>query len=260
MRRRKTFMKRSIFYPVLICVCVLCSAPAVFAGINVFEPLIAGKDTSIGPANSYEFRGTGIFLEQQTEVPFDLVFNATTKMQVGGRLGLISIGGETGLDDMLLGLKYQFQKQFQGTPAVVGEIAISLPTGENREGLGTGAVGLLLNWILEKDIEAVTGYLDLGVELNAENSDQNQAPNTFSFQLGARYPYVDNLNFFAELKGFNHGKQKIAGSYLGETTNELYLAPGVSYTWQENRTLSGSLLFGMSSDSNTLGFVLSTNF
>lgn len=240
---------------------LLFIAAAAEARINVFEPWHPGQDTKIGNIYSFQYIGSVLFGEKLQEVPFQLSYVTSKDMEVGGRWGVKNLEGNFGISDLLLGLKYSFLEETINKPGVIGEAAVSLPTGDQNKGLGTGSVGLLLNWALEKKIEYLTGYFGLGMAMYSENSDKVQVGNIFSYRIGASYPYQKDLRLHFEFKGFNHGALKIGGQSIGDTYQELYLAPGANYMVKNSdRIISGALLFGLTSQSSKLGFILSTNF
>ncbi len=247
-------------FAVAICAAVFFSLAPSEARINLFEPWQPGVDTSVGMPYSCQPSAYFVSGERFFEIPAQFTYVSGPGTEVGGRWGIRSVSGNTGISDLLIGMKYQFTAKKGERPGIAGEAAVSLPTADYGRGLGTGAAALLLNWALEKDVRNVTGYFSLDARLNAENSDRVQEGNMFSYRLGAGWPYRERWRFFGEIKGFNHGKTKIAGTAPGSAFQELYLAPGMTYAWTPRRTVSAALLLGLTTRSSTLGFLAGCTF
>lgn len=243
------------------CFAALLLALPLEARINLFEPWYPGQDTGIGPLYSYQPVAAILKGDAFTEVPFSFSYMARNNLEVGGRWGIRSFSGHTGISDLLLGAKYQFTNgTSEEMPRVIGEAAFSLPTADSKQALGTGAVSLLLHWSLEKQIREFTGYFGLGVQLNSENSDKVKLGNIFSYHVGARYPYNDQWKLYGEFKGFNHAAPEFSGTTVGESFQELYLAPGADFLYRKDLTISGALLIGLTPESHHLGLLIGTTF
>jgi hypothetical protein len=235
------------------------SAP-LEARINVLEPWYPGLDTSVGDVYSYQAGGSFLAAERTLEVPFYLSYVPDPRLEAGGRWGVKLFEGKAGINDLLMGLKYRFMQESDQAPAVIGEAAVSLPTGDSKNGLGTGSVDLLLHWALQKQIQQVTGYFGLGMRLNSENGDNVRQGSVFFYHAGAGYDYRPGLRLYGELKGFNHAEMKVSGLAVGNSSyQELYLAPGADYTCC-GYVFSGALLIGLTPESNDLGLLVSTRF
>ncbi|MFH1367782.1 MAG: transporter [Elusimicrobiota bacterium] len=242
-------------------VMMLFFAGAAEARINMFEPWHPGQDSKIRSEFSFQYIGSVLFGDKLQEIPFQLSYTAGKNIEVGGRWGVKNFDGHFGISDLLLGMKYGFLEETINKPSVIGEIGFSLPTADQNNGLGTGSVGLLLNWAIEKRIETLTGYFGLGMAMYSENSDKVQYGNIFSYHVGAGSQYNKLLRIHMEFKGFNHGAAKTAGIQTLDNYQEMYLAPGANYNWtKQNMILSGSLLFGLTPESHKLGFIISSNF
>ena len=236
---------------------LLITASSVHARINILEPWYTGQDTSAGKANTYDAQTvlkTGNYF---IEMPFLFSYAATSQLEVGGSWGIKSVSGNTGINDMNLGIKYLLLDGRAEKPAVIGEASLSLPTGDHTKGLGAGGTEMRLHWALQKDIEEITGYFGIGLGMNSENSDKVKPGDVFYYHIGASTAYDKSTRIHGELKGFNHNHTKINGTSMQDSYQELYLAPGVNYIWEKSRTVSASLLIGLTSKSSTLGLIIS---
>lgn len=249
-------MKKLLLAVPLLLVSALCSAR-----INVLEPWHPGQDTKIGRMYTYQMAGGFLAGDQVQEIPFHFTYVSGPHTEVGGRWGLKNANGNFGINDLILGMKYSFLEESPYKPGVIGEVAASLPTADYKKGLGTGSVGLLFNWAMEKRIEDIIGYFGLGMNFYSENSDNVQPGNIFSYHVGGSYAYTKQWRLHLELKGYNHGISKTKGVKTAESFQELYLAPGANYIYADRElTLSSALLVGLTSESHKLGFIFVANF
>jgi hypothetical protein len=244
----------------IFCFFTMFSAPYLYARINLLDPWHPGQDSSIGKTNSYQALGLFRAGEYFYEVPFHFSYITGTKSEVGGRWGIISVKGKTGISDLVLGAKYQFITGEGNKPAVIGEASLSLPTADHKRGLGLGAAGFNVHWALEKEIDNFMGYFGLGFGMSAENSDNIKRGNMFYYHIGASCPYKKNYRIHAEFKGYNHGDTEVSGTSLSDSYQETYLAPGLNYYWTKNKTVSAALLIGLTKESDDLGLIVSCNF
>ncbi|OGS19537.1 MAG: hypothetical protein A2219_02315 [Elusimicrobia bacterium RIFOXYA2_FULL_50_26] len=243
-----------------ICLVIFLSTPTlVQARINVFEPWFPGQDSKIYNDCSYQLLGSFIAGERLIELPLQFSYFSGAKTEVGGRWGLVSVDGRTGISDLIIGGKYAFLEESHRGPAVIGEAALILPTADSKNGLGQGSVGALLHWALEKKIEKTTGYFGLGIRLNSENADHVRPGNVFFYHAGASRLLRKRWRIHGEIKGFNHGSSSVSGA-TASGWQELYLAGGANYRLSDSRTISSALLIGLTPESHDLGFIISTSF
>src|SRR3989339_365016 len=237
---------------------VLLSASVYQAGwarINLLEPWFPGQDTKIAEETSSQFIASFISGDELWELPLQYSIVPGPKYEIGARWSLKSVAGRAGISDILLGAKFKLMDETSSKPSIIGETALSLPSGDYTRGLGTGGIGLLLNWALEKKLRRYTGYLGLGIQLNTENPDRVQQGNTFFYHFGASWPYRELFRLHAEFKGFMHSPLKAQGVSVGSTVQEFYLAPGLNYKLDARHTLSCSVLIGMTPESDRLGLI-----
>jgi hypothetical protein len=251
-----------LFVPALLVVWPL----ACEARVNVFEPWYPGLDMTVGAPYSSQLEGRFIAGERFWEIPAEFTYVTSRNVEVGGRWGLRSSSGNMGIGDLMLGGKYLFVDETADVPAVAGEFAISLPTGKFSDGIGTGSVDCLMQWLAKKKFRAVEGTFGLGMRFFSENSDKYTFGDTFFYQLGVS-KQVNNSNIkelsalYCEIKGTNHGKAKFDGSTIGDSDyQELYLAPGADIVVQKSLKLNTSLLIGLTSKSSDIGILINTRF
>jgi len=70
--------------------------------------------------------------------------------QLSYSVSFLGIGGHHGAGDTLLNYRYQLLLEQDGRPAMSPRISIILPTGREKDGLGSGVVGLQVNGPISK--------------------------------------------------------------------------------------------------------------
>ncbi|MBN1622063.1 MAG: transporter [Endomicrobiales bacterium] len=254
-------MKNYFFKVSLVLILFLSlSAGCLQARINILDTWHPGQDSAIKEVNSYQLIASFRTGEYFSELPFHFSYVISQKAEAGGYWGVKTVKGKIGLNDLKLGVKYQFLDGSGDKPAVISEIAISLPTGDHKRALGTGGVGLQLHWALEKEISSLIGYFGLGFETTSENPDKLKLGNVFYYHIGTSFPYQKNYRVHTEIKGYNHADNELNGTNLSDSYQEVYFAPGINYKWVKNRIVSVALLFGLTKQANDLGFLISCNY
>ena len=232
-----------------------------YARINVLELWHPGQDTTVLTLNKYTVHAGMKTGEHFIELPVFFSYGSTDRLEVGGRWGIISHDQTTGISDMLIGLKYQLLKGEKDHPSVIGETAVSLPTADYNNGLGTGSVDIMVHWALEQKVERIMASFGLGLLLPSKNPDDIRPGDVFFYHIGGSLPYQPFQKVHLELKGLNHADTEIAGTRQRQSGyQELYLAPGITYVWQKQTTVSCALLIGLTPESHGLGFLISGNF
>ena len=230
------------------------------ARVNILEQYYSGQDSTIHSPGGVEPMVSMLLLRSQVEIPAEFSYVLNNRTELGARLGLINTSSNTGFDDLILAAKYKMLEESSDTPAILGEAGLSLPTGSYSDGLGTGGLGFILCWEMEKMIKQTRGYFSLGMRMNSENPDKYRYGSVFFYTVGATRPYKHNLDLDLALKGFSHGNAKRDSTEINNAYQELYLAPGVVYQMDAKTTFAGSLLIGLTSDSSSLGLVARISF
>lgn len=248
---------------------ILAAAP-LYARINLLEPWSPGVDFSIpvkdwthGADLRFGFADADLF-----QVDYFLSHPVDQDWEVGGTLGYVSTSGgrtssngHSGFNDLTVAAKYRFpQAMSPGSLRLIGEGGISLPTGNPDNGIGAGGVGALLGWGMQVPVQAVIGYAHLGLKLFTEGGD-TKLGTIFSYTLGAQYELDPELSLTLDLRGINHGKDKINGFRFNETRQEVYLAPGA--LWHPAKMplqFLGSFLIGLSDDAYDIGLLVGVKY
>lgn len=245
-------------------ICIAATAlllPAMAsAAVNLLEPWKPGMDVSTLKPASYQMAAGLRTGEHFWELPFTFSYGLANHCESSARWGIISNSGNTGINDLQLGIKYLIADGRGDAASVLIEAGLSLPTADSDHGLGTGATALSAQWAAKFPIDEVQGSVGLGVTLNAENSDHVQQGNVFFYRAGAEWPYRSDLTVVGELKGFNHGNVTIDGREFNSSFQELYAAPGIITKIEGKYPLAAALLIGLTSHSNDVGLSITFSF
>jgi len=118
-----------------------------------------------------------------------------------------------GLSDISAGAKWKFFDRDGLSFAV--KPSISLPTGDDKEGLGTGKTGYRMFFVAEKDVEPIGVFVNIG--------------------------FIRNENTFAEEKNLWHAS--IAGTY--EVVHDLKIAVNFGMEKNPDKTADKDPAFGL---------------
>ncbi len=239
---------------------VLFSTEFLFSRINFLEFYRPGIDIEILKVNSYGLGmnvliGTGGGQDDFFELPALFNYGISKETEFGMSLGIVSYASETGISDLSLGAKYV-------SPVDIGvEFGFSLPTADYKRGLGTGGVGIIIDWFAKKKLDNVYGHLLLGYKINTENPEEVKYGNEFFYSIGVEYPSVKDIDIFGELKGINHAPLSVEDKNVkGSSFSELYIAPGLKYIVDKQFDFYSSLLLGLTDDSQDFIFSVGLDF
>jgi len=253
-------------YSILI---VLCFALPLQARINMIEPWSPGVDFTL-PEKQWN-HGVNVRLGVDEGDIFDLSYLLSHPLphrwEIGGIWGLRRIDSpidkddNLGLNDLTVGGKHVFNTSaLPKGLKFIGEAGLSLPTGDSDDGLGAGGVGIFLGWGMELPIQVVHGYSQLGVQIFTEGNDTDKGT-IFNYVFGARYEIDSELSLTSDLRGFNHGKDKINGVRLKGSVQELFLTVGVMWNQTKNPVdFLGNILLGLTNESNDIGIMFGAKF
>jgi len=101
----------------------------------------------------------------------------------------------TGLGDIGLRLKYRFFRAAEVEMAAL--LDLRLPTGDEKDFLGTGKTNARFTWIMSKKIGDFSPHLNLGYERRAGSLDSDE----FEFTAGFDQKIASGVSFAAEFLG-----------------------------------------------------------
>lgn len=138
---------------------------------------------------------------------------------------------EKGIGDVELGYRYQLIKT--ENLAMAPKIGLVLPTGDYKDGLGTGATGI--NFLIPVSIKISDKYVShlnvgYGFTPDAKNEVSDKADiHEAIFGTSLIYLHSDILNFMAEFYG-EYGEEVISDD-VSEGGTELWFNPGLRYAF-----------------------------
>ena len=237
---------------------ILTATPSLYSRVNLIEPFKPGVDLSTLQRDKYNLSaniitGSGGKTRDFLELPFVFTYGAERKLEIGMGLGIASYGAEIGISDLSAGAKYQFFKHTKEQPGISAEFGFSLPTGDYKRGLGTGGIGILMGWLIQKQIDEITGHFLLGYKIHTENPDKIRKGNELLYTLGVKHKIKKDITIIGELKGINHGYTYLSGKPLLQTGyQEVYLAPGIEYILDNKYDFYSALMLGLTASSNNI--------
>jgi hypothetical protein len=151
---------------------------------------------------------------------------------------------EKGISDLSFFIKWRFFEE--GKFGFAFKSGISIPTGNEEKGLGTGKTGysgLLINTI---KIEPFTFHLNFCYIRNENKSDEEK--NLWHFSGAIEYSLLYNLRIVADA-----GIQK--NTDPDSNTNPAYLICGIIYSVKENFDIDAGAKYGLNKPETDLSFL-----
>ncbi len=224
----------------LVIFCVISVFLAVFSSkVEAVPPLVAG-DVPTADKNHVEWfigmryqKTDGI----ERQIPFtEMVYGISDRQELTFEIPYLSIDGNHGFGDAVLGTKFQFIKEADRIPGVAGSFELKLVNGSQTIGLGTGGKEYDLRLRSQKTWDWFTGLINLGYtfvgepevngmllerqnvlftafaqefeihprtkllsEIYWKGSDEPGGPNRFAFDVGFKYRIFPNLSLHSAI-------------------------------------------------------------
>ncbi len=263
-------MKRSFFF-ISAFVVFLCAGKEALARVNMLESWAPGFDAHISESkwNHAVHVGVGNGAAgdtDTTELGYALTMPVGKKWEVAGTWGMATLDSagvrdDSGLTDLTFGAKCRLpDKLLPKSMKAVGELGLSLPTGDPDHGIGAGGLGFMGNAGLTLPIQAVRGYAQLGLKTYTEGRGTKWG-NTINYSVGAMYSLQPEWMVSGDLRFMTHAKDKIDGVVLPDARQEAYLAPGGVWRPTDGPLeAQGLLLIGLTGDSYDFGLQLGIRY
>ncbi|MCS7151680.1 MAG: transporter [Endomicrobia bacterium] len=242
------------------------------AQINFFNIYRPFQSTLCCPVNVY-----GLMLEMnyyligsnkaELKIPVGLYWGATDSLEVGFEIAGVSRSErddvDKGISDMLIGIKHLITKEQNGSvniPTISAELGFSLPTGNYKEKFGTGGIGIIVLWMIDKEVILKTQHwfnltINLGYRYYTRNPDKYKVGDSFFYTFGSNFQLTDELKVSFGLKGENKKNDEENSSKILNTEKfESYISSGISYDIDEYRRFFTGLSFGITKDAKNLVF------
>ena len=148
-------------------------------------------------------------------------------------------GGESGIGDLEVGLKFRFLEGEGARPALALTAGATIPTGDEEKGLGSGEVDLSAALVAGFEFKPVNIYLNLGYgRLNSADTDAFEKADIFSASAAVEWavtePFALNAEFLYESPGADGDDAPLA------------MTAGAAYAFSDMIALDGGVRVGLS--------------
>lgn len=208
MRGRIYFL--SVILAMFMCTAGLqgtAAADPTSVNIKGLKGLWVGSSASTVGAGNLVFGGAFLYgtnseaFEYNTyAIPVTVTYGFTDSFEGGVAATVLTnvdpdnFSSESGFGDLNLSLKYAFQEETEGIPAMAFGGRLKVPTADEDKGLGTGKADFGIFGTVDKMIAGVRGLLD--VEYVIRGGDWENAVN---YVVGVEIPYSETVGFSVEL-------------------------------------------------------------
>lgn len=177
----------------------------------------------------------GVTLSYGLSESMDLVVGAPYQYVKTKEDGLSAL--DNGISDTSLELKWRLYEQDDLSFAV--KPGLSLPTGDDDKGLGTGKVGYGLLTVLSKEMDPWGFHLNLGYVRNENTADEEK--DIWHASIASCFAVTDKLTVAADL-GIETNTDQLASE------DPAYFLAGMMYAVTEDLVLDCGVKFGLNED------------
>ncbi|MBN1475050.1 MAG: transporter [Syntrophaceae bacterium] len=146
------------------------------------------------------------------------------------------VGREDGIADIALDVKWRFFEKNGWSLAI--KPGISVPSGDEDKGLGTGRVGYSLFFIGTKEIESIAIHTNLGYILNENKFDERK--DLWHASVAAEVEIIKNLKLMANV-GIERNPDPESDNHPA------FVLGGVSYDVSDKIILDAGVKYGLTS-------------
>jgi len=155
----------------VILVATAVSIVAICQRAEAVPPLVAGDVPTAekGHVECYvgtRYQKTGS-VERQLPAT-EIVYGISPRQEVTFEIPYLSMAGQQGFGDAVLGTKYLFLSEMDQRPGIAGSFEVKLDNGSQTKGLGTGAIDYDLRMRAQKTWGWFTGLVNLGYTLTGK--------------------------------------------------------------------------------------------
>jgi Putative MetA-pathway of phenol degradation len=161
----------------------------------------------------------------ERQLPFtEIVYGLTERQEITFEIPYLSVDGQHGFGDAVLGTKYLILRETDQRPGIAGSFELKLDNGDASKGLGTGALEYDFRPRAQKTFDWFTGLINAGYtitdqrdvvflafaqeyrvsaklallsEIYWRNSAEPGEPNRFAGDVGFKYHLVKHLDVHA---------------------------------------------------------------
>ncbi len=229
---------------------LLITAPA-FAG----HPLVTDDTATQGRGNIQVELGMSCFYDKDKADEWTTVKEEGGEAAIGLTVGVLDtvdavfglpyawysvkendvhVGREDGLSDMTFDVKWRFFEKRGWSLAV--KPGISIPTGDEDRGLGSGGAGLRVFLIATKEIDPVTIHANVGYTLQENTVDERK--DIWHASLAAEVKVIRNLKLLANVG--------VARNPVYRSDNHpIFFLGGAAYDLSDKITLDAGVKYGL---------------
>lgn len=261
------------YYLFLFSLIFLLSRIPLPSQINFFNIYKPSQEVLCCPVNVYglELQMNYLIIDINTaelQIPVSLYWGVMEKFEIGAQFAGISRSRleevSKGVSDLLFGAKYNFLKEtkepLSTRPSVSAEIGFSLPTGDYKKNFGTGGIGLIIHWLVEKEMVLRSKHyynllISLGYKYNTSNPDKLRIGESLFYTFGSYFNVSESFRLSFGVKGENKKSDEINSRRVEHTEKfDSYIYCGVTYDLDIYRKFFASISAGITDTSKNLIF------
>ena len=133
---------------------------------------------------------------------------------------------QSGFGDVQLNYRYQLSFEGADRPAIAPRASLILPTGDEKDGLGSGSTGFQVNLPVSKIVaDNLTLHTNAGVTTFFDVGGHSPT----SYNIGGSFIYAVSRNFNLMLEGLEEWSETVDGFGNVENDSAFTISPGTRY-------------------------------
>jgi Putative MetA-pathway of phenol degradation len=160
---------------------------------------------------------------------------------------------ESGLGDVTLRGEYYLHRGTSTSPWIIGLLRVTLPTGDEEKGLGTGATDVEMGVGFSQQFGRINWLADVGYTFVGSSDDGLDARNQLRLGAGASVPFGNDQR---------HGyyvyvENRTSRFSDSEDKRTVSVGASTAFTQAKRVRLSGSIYFGLTDSTEDVGVYVS---
>jgi hypothetical protein len=185
--------------------------------------------------------------------PADIIFVDGQPIELPGDPASDEPRTESGFGDVTLRGEYYLRRGTSTSPWIIGLLRVTLPTGDEAKGLGTGATDVEPGVSFIQRFGRIDWLADVGYTFVGSNGDDIEPKNQLRLGAGASVPFGKDLrhSYYVYLENRT--------SRFSDSEDKRTVSVGAStaFTQAKRVRLSGSIYFGLTESTEDVGIYVS---
>ena len=182
--------------------------------------------------------------------PADIIFIDGQPIEIDDDL---SGGTRTGFGDLTLRGEYYLRYGTSTSPWIIGQLRLTLPTGDEEKGLGTGAADVEIGVGFIQRFGRINWLADVGYTFVGSNGDDPESKNQLRLGAGGSVPFGEDQRH----SYYFYVENRTSRFSDSEDKRTISVGASTAFTQAKRVRLSASMYFGLTDSTEDIGIYVS---